>query len=112
MLERRTKVGIVFEQSPRDAVPDRARLARWATAGNVDDEVKLICGLSQLQRLANNHSQRFVREVAIERFVINFHFARAGSQLNSGSCRFATPGSVILNFSHSYSSSLFLLILI
>src|SRR5918993_1037762 len=112
MLESRTKVGIEFEQGSRDAVPDRSGLARRATAAHVDHEVKLICGLSQLQRLANDHSQRFIRKVTVECFVINFYFARTGSQINSGSCRFATPGSVILNFSHSYSFLLFPLILI
>jgi hypothetical protein len=101
MLESRTKVGVEFEQRSRDAVPDRSRLARWTTTLNVDDEIKLVRGLSQLQRLTNDHPQSFVGEVAIERFVVNFNFTSAGSQVNSGRCRFASPGSVILNFSHN-----------
>src|SRR4026209_2776182 len=42
MFERGTKVGIEREQRSRDAVPDRARLSRWATTGDVDDEVKFV----------------------------------------------------------------------
>src|SRR5262245_56232714 len=101
MFERRTKIGIVFEQCSRNAVPDRSRLARWTTTGNVDDEIKLVRGLSQLQGLTNDHPQSFVWKIPVESFVVNLDFARAGSQVNSGSCRFASSGSVILNFSHS-----------
>src|SRR6185503_121565 len=112
VFERRTKVGIVFEQCSRDAVPDRARLSCWTTTGNVDDEIELVRGLSQLQRLTNDHSQCFVWKIPIERFVVNLDFARTGSQVNSGRCRFASPSSVILNFSHSYLPLIFSLLLI
>jgi hypothetical protein len=54
-----------------------------------------------LQGLANNHSQRFVGKVTIKGLVVNFDFAGAGPEINSGRCRFATPRSVILNISHN-----------
>src|SRR6185295_8206439 len=107
MFERGTKIGIVFEQRSCDAVSDRSRLARWTTTRNVDDEIKLVRGLSQLQWLTNDHPQGFVWKIPVERFVVNLDFARAGSQVNSGRCRFASPGSVILNFSHSYLPLIF-----
>src|ERR1044072_8074016 len=99
MLQSWTKVGVVFEQRSRDAVSDRSRLARWTTTRNVDNEIKLVRGLGQLQRLTNDHPQGFVGEIAIESFVVNLNFAGTGSQINSGRRRFASPGSVILNFS-------------
>src|SRR6185503_11541530 len=102
MFERRAQVRVVFHQRAGCAVANRSRLARWTTTSHVDDEIKLVRGLCQLQRLTNNHPQRFVGEVAIESFVVNLNFTSAGSQVNSGRCRFASPGSVILNFSHSY----------
>src|SRR5678810_241576 len=102
MFKLGPKICVVLHQGSCDAVPDRSRLTRWTTTANVDDEIKLVRGLSQLQRLTNNHPQGFVGKVAIERFVINLNFTGAGSQVNSGRCRFASPGSVILNFSHSY----------
>jgi hypothetical protein len=102
MFESRTKVGVEFEQRSSDTVSDRSCLARRPTAGDVDNQIKLVRGFSQLQGLTNDHSQRFVGKVSIERLVVNLDFARAGSQINSGRCRFAPPGSVILNISHSY----------
>src|SRR5919106_3775137 len=101
MFESGAKVRVVFHQRPRDAVPDRSCLTRWTTTLHVNDKIKLIRGLSQLQRLTNDHPQSFVGEVAIERFVVDLNFAGSGSQVNSGRCRFAPPRSVILNFSHS-----------
>src|SRR5262249_47864054 len=101
MFERRAKVRVVFHQRAGNAVPDRSRLTRWTTTGHVNDEVELVRGLGQLQRLTNDHPQGFVGEVTIERFVVNLNFTSTGSQVNSGGCRFASPGSVILNFSHS-----------
>jgi hypothetical protein len=101
VFESWTKVGVEFEQRSRDAVSDRSGLARWTTASDVDNQIKLVRGFSQLQGLTNDHSQRFVGEVTIERFVINLDFAGAGSQVNSGRCRFTPPCSVILNISHN-----------
>ena len=105
MLERGAKVGIELEQRSRDAVSDRSCLARRTTASDIDDEVKLVRGFSQLQGLTNDHSQSLVGEVAVKRFMVDLNFARAGPQINSGCCRFAPPRSVILNFSHSNLSS-------
>src|SRR5215813_3577184 len=101
MFERRTKIRVELHQRSRDAVPDRSCLACWTTASHVDDEVKLVRGLGQLERLTNDHPQGFIGEVAIERLVVNLNLTSAGSQVNSGRRRFASPGSVILNFSHS-----------
>src|SRR4030095_5425668 len=64
VFESRTKVGIVFEQCSRDAVSDRSGLARRTTASDVDNQIKLVRGFSQLQGLTNDHSQRFVGEAS------------------------------------------------
>src|ERR1051326_135875 len=101
MFECWTKVCVVFHQRSRDAVPDRSRLSRWTATRHVDDEIKLVRSLSQMQRLTNDHPQGFVGEVTIERLVINLNLTSAGSKINSGGCRFASPGSVILNISHN-----------
>ena len=77
MFESWTKVGIELEQRSRDAVPDRARLSRRATAGHVDNEIKLACRFRQLQRLTNDHAQGFVREISVKRFAIDKEFAAA-----------------------------------
>src|SRR6266576_2223970 len=56
MLQRWPQVGIVFEQRASDAVTYCAGLARRAAAGYVCQDVELVCGFSQVQRLTNNHS--------------------------------------------------------
>lgn len=79
VFESGTKVGIVFEQCSSDAVSDRSGLARWTTASDVDNQIKLVRRFSQLQGLTDDHSQRFVGKVSIERFVVNLNFAGTGS---------------------------------
>jgi len=79
----------------------RAAQARRATTGHVDNQIKLVRGFSQLQGLTNDHPQGLVREIAVKWFVVDLDFTRAGSQINSGRRRFASPRSVILIFSHS-----------
>src|SRR6185369_11359157 len=101
MFECRTKVGVVFHQCARDAVPDRSRLPRWTTTSDVDYEIEFVRSLGKLKRLANDHPQGLVREVTIEWFVVNLNLTGAGSQVNASGCRFASPGSVILNISHN-----------
>src|SRR5688500_313474 len=75
VFKGRTQVSIELKQRARDAVPDRSCLTRRSTAGDVDYEVKLAGRFSQLQRLTNDHSQRFVREITFERFSVYLDFA-------------------------------------
>src|SRR5690349_13960049 len=97
VFEGGPQVGIELEQRACNAVTDRAGLPRGTTAGDVDHQVKLVRRLRQLQRLPNDHAQRFVGEVALKRFTVHLNFTSARPQINSGRRRFAPPGSVILN---------------
>src|SRR5882762_3864917 len=54
LLQGRPQVGVVQHQSPRNAVANRTGLARGAAARHIDQNVKLVAGLSQIKRLANN----------------------------------------------------------
>src|ERR1700704_426166 len=63
VLQRRTKVRIEFDQRTSNPMPNSTRLTRRATARNVDQNIKLVCGVRQLQRLADNHAQCFVGKV-------------------------------------------------
>src|SRR5256885_8511033 len=49
-------------------------------------DVKLVGGLGQVQRLPNNHSQSFIRKVRIELFTIHHDVSAAGPQINSSGC--------------------------
>src|SRR5688572_1914584 len=106
VFERLPQVAIILEQRASDAVTNRSRLARRAAAGDVDDEVELVGRFRQLQRLANDHAQRFVGEIPVEGFVIDLDLTAARPQVDARRCRLSPSRSVILNFSHSNLSSL------
>src|SRR2546427_37519 len=57
VFQSRSQVAVVLNQSSRNSVTNRAGLARWSAAGNVDQHVELGRRLSQLHRLTNNHPQ-------------------------------------------------------
>src|SRR5216684_2639017 len=79
VFQGRPQVAVVLNQSSRNSVTNRSGLARWSAAGNVDQHVELGCRLSQLHRLTNDHPQRLVRKIHIERSAINLKVAGAGS---------------------------------
>src|SRR6266446_9777305 len=79
VFQGRPQVAVVLNQSSRNSVTNRSGLARWSAAGNVDQHVELGCRLSQLHRLTNDHPQRLVRKIHIERSAINLKVAAAGS---------------------------------
>src|SRR6476659_2609608 len=101
VFEGRAQVSIILEQRAGDAVPNRTGLTCGAAAGDVDHQIKLARRFRQLQWLADDHAQCFVGEIALKRLAIYLDFAGDGAQINPGRRRFASPGSVILNFCHS-----------
>src|SRR5688572_16786979 len=105
VFKRLPQVAIILEQRASDAVTNRSRLAGRAAARDVDDEVELVRRFRQLQRLANDHAQRFIWEIPVERLVIDLDLAAAWPQIDSRGCRLSPSRSVILNFSHSNLSS-------
>src|SRR5918912_3769156 len=106
MLQGRAQVGVEFDERARDAVADRAGLACWPASIHVDENVKLVRRLGQLQRLADNHAQRLVRKILLEGFAIDLDFARARPQIDARRRSLAPTCSVILNLSHSFSCPL------
>src|SRR4029450_6039100 len=105
MFQGRAQIRIVLEQRSGYPVTNCASLSRWTTARHVNDQIKLISSLRQLQWLTDDHAQCFVWKIAIKRFPVNLDFTGAGSQINSCSGCLSASSSVILNFGHSYLSS-------
>src|SRR5205807_1892864 len=100
LLQRRPQISVVFDESARDAMTNGARLSRGAAASDVYKDVELVRRLSQIQRLPNNHAQRFIRKVRIESFTVDDDVTTARPQINAGGCSLASPSSVILNICH------------
>jgi len=100
LLQSRPQVRIELNQGPRNAMPDRTRLPGRTAAGNVNNHIKLVCGVRQLQRLANNHSQRLIGKILRKGFTIDQNVAAAGPQINAGSRSLAPSGTVVLNLCH------------
>src|SRR3954454_724259 len=90
-LEAVAQLAVELEQSARDAVPDRAGLARATAARHRDVDVEPLHRLRQLQRLLDDHLQHFVGEVAVERAAVDLHLARAGPEVHPGRGRLAAP---------------------
>src|ERR1044072_276711 len=66
LLQRRTKISIVLKQRAGDAMANCACLARRSATANVDQNIKFGRGLGQLQRLPDDHAQRFVGKILVE----------------------------------------------
>ena len=100
LLQRRPQIAVVFNQRARDAMTNGACLSRRSAARHINEDVELVRSFSHLQRLSNDHAQRFVRKIRFECFPIDLKSAVAWSQINSSGRCFATPGSVVLNVCH------------
>ena len=101
----------VSSSAVRDALAagDMARVAtllgRHAPTGHIDQHVKLAQRIGQMQRLANDHAQRFVLEVIVKSGAVDGHIAVTRTQVNACGGAFATARSVILNISHVLNRS-------
>ena len=69
--------GIVLEQRSRDAVADRAGLAGDAAACNAADNVELLVGLGEDERLTDDGLQGVKAEVIVDVAVVDRDLARA-----------------------------------
>jgi hypothetical protein len=78
LLQCRPQVGVVFHQGAGDAVANRAGLARWPTARDINQHIKLAGRLRQVKRLANDHTVCFVGKVRLKRLMVNLKTAIAG----------------------------------
>ena len=82
-------------------LPNGTGLASGTAAGHIDNQIKFVRRLSQVERLSDYHPQCLIRKVTVKRLPVDLNFSRAGSQIDAGGRCFAPPGSVILDISHS-----------
>src|SRR5687767_10079419 len=77
LLESLAQLEVVHLQRTGDPVADRAGLAARAAAVDGDDDVELVDGLRQGERLLDDHLQHFIAEVVVERAAIDRDRARS-----------------------------------
>src|SRR3989475_1719000 len=94
LLERQPELLVEPRERPGDAVADRARLARRAAATHGGDHVELADGVRHLERLCDDHAQRFTREVVLERASVDRDAPGAGADPHPGDRRLAPPGPI------------------
>src|SRR5215213_10239413 len=83
VLERGAQVCVELDQGACDAVANRAGLARGSAALDVDQDVEFAGRLRQLERLADDHPQRLVREILFESLLVDADIARAWAQVDT-----------------------------
>jgi len=79
MFQGWAQIRIVLKKRSGYPVTNRASLSRWTATRHINDQIKLISRLRQLQWLADDHAQCFVWKIAVKRFPVNLDFTGAGS---------------------------------
>jgi hypothetical protein len=99
-LELFAQLAVEFNQRAGNAVADCASLSCGAAAGNIDQHVEFRQRVGHLQRLADDHPQRFVLEIIVNRFAVDFECAGSRPQVNPCGRTLPASRSVVLNISH------------
>src|SRR5204862_7724886 len=99
-VERLTQFGVVLDERSCDAESHRARLSRRAAASDGGEDVELVSGLGQNQRLPNLHAKRLGREERFDGASVDANRAGAGAEEHAGGGCLAAAGAVILDCCH------------
>src|SRR5207245_5262738 len=105
ILQALAQLEVVPDERARDAEPHRARLPRHAAAGDGREDVELIGGFRQNQRLTDLSPQRFGRKERFKRSTVHADGPGPGPKEDASGGGLATSGSVILHCCHVYATS-------
>ena len=105
LLEPRTQLEVVLDESTGDAQAERAGLASDAPAGNRGQHVELVGRLGHEQRLLDLGAVRFGGEGLLDRLVIDDQTPVAGAKEHASGGRLAPAGAVVLNPCCHYATS-------
>src|SRR5205823_14458078 len=72
-----------------------------------DDDVELVAGLSQRERLLDDHLEHFVPEVFVERALVYDNLAAALTKMHTRRRCLAPAGAVVFNESQQFPPRLF-----
>src|SRR5207249_3468417 len=105
VLEPLPQFEVVLDERAGDPEPYGSRLPGHTAAGNGCQDVKLIGGFRQNQRLANLGSQSLGWKERFEGSAVDADRAAAGPKKHAGGGRLASPGSIVLDCCHVYATS-------
>src|SRR3990167_5423704 len=100
VLQLLAQLEVVFDQRARDAESHGACLPRDPAAGHGRQNIELVGGFREHERLANLGTERFGGEERVEGFVVDVDGPCTGPEKNAGGRCLASSGSVILHCCH------------
>ena len=80
---------------------DRTGLTAYATANDGNEDVELLDGLGQLERLTHDHASGFTTEELIETTVVDGNLASTRTQEDASGSGLTTASAVILSRRHN-----------
>lgn len=101
LAQRATQGFVVLDQGTGDAVTDRTGLTAYATANDGNEDVELLDGLGQLERLTHDHASGFTTEELIETTVVDGNLASTRTQEDASGSGLTTASAVILSRRHN-----------
>ena len=99
-LQCRSEVRVVLEQGTGNAVTNRSGLSGLSTAVHIYKNVEFTGRFREVERLTDDHLQRFVWKVAVEFASVDLDVACSGTEVNTCCRSLSAAGAVILNICH------------
>lgn len=96
LLELLAQFAVELTERPGDPVTHRASLSGTSTARDIDQHVEPGERIGQLERLPDDHPQRLILEIVVDRSSIDFELTAPFAKIDASGSTFPTTGSVIL----------------
>ena len=110
LLQNRTVLLVLLQQSAAQAVTDSASLTGNTAAGNADDDIVLALQAQQDQRRTDDQLQGLQTKVVVDITIVDGDLASAGVNANAGNGILTTTSAVEIRFGfvHVRNQTLFL----
>jgi len=96
LLELLPQLTVELAEGSGDAVTDGTRLASASAACDIDQNVELGECVGQLERLPDDHPQRLVLKIVVDRGTVHLELTAPFAKIDASGSAFATTGSVVL----------------
>jgi hypothetical protein len=93
MFEGRTELCVIVDERTGDTLEDSTGLAGFAATTNIDDNVKVVSHVHEIEGLTKDHAERGTIEVFINALFVDGDIAFAGTKINTRYGAFTTTCS-------------------